>query len=69
MNATHNPGRVAGLWYLLLVLIGPLRLMYIPTRLFVHGNAAATVSKLRHTSYSSGWALLPIWRVRSFSFL
>jgi len=46
MNATHNPGRVAGLWYLLLVLIGPLRLMYIPTRLFVHGNAAATVSNI-----------------------
>jgi hypothetical protein len=45
MNST-NPGRVAGLWYLLLVLIGPLRLMYIPDKLFVHGNAAATVSNI-----------------------
>src|SRR4249919_1731520 len=46
MSSTTNPGRVAGLWYLLLVLIGPLRLIYIPDKLFVHGNAAATVSNI-----------------------
>jgi hypothetical protein len=37
---------VAGFWYLLLVLIGPLRLIYIPTKLFVRGNAAATVNNI-----------------------
>jgi len=41
-----NPGRVAGLWYLLIVLTGPLRLIYIPGKLFVKGNAAATVSNI-----------------------
>lgn len=41
-----NPGRVAGLWYLLLVFLGPLRLMYIPDKLFVSGNAAATVNNI-----------------------
>jgi hypothetical protein len=46
MSSTRNPGRVAGLWYLLLCLIGPLRLMYIPSKLFVHGNAAATVNNI-----------------------
>jgi hypothetical protein len=46
MTSIHNPGRVAGLWYLLLVLIGPLRLIYIPTKLFVHGNAAATANNI-----------------------
>src|SRR5215470_17745442 len=46
MTSTNNPGRVAGLWYLALVLIGPLRLMYIPTKLFVRGNASATVSNI-----------------------
>jgi hypothetical protein len=46
MNSTHNPGRVAGLWYLLLVLIGPLRLIYIPDKLFVRGNATATASNI-----------------------
>jgi hypothetical protein len=37
---------VAGFWYLLLSLIGPLRLIYIPTKLFVHGNATATVNNI-----------------------
>jgi hypothetical protein len=46
MSATRNPGRVAGLWYLLLVLIGPLTLLYIPSKLFVHGNAAATAENI-----------------------
>jgi hypothetical protein len=46
MRSTSNPGRVAGLWYLLLCVIGPLRLMYIPSKLFVHGNAAATVDNI-----------------------
>jgi hypothetical protein len=46
MPATRNPGRVAGLWYLLLVLAGPIRLIYIPSKLFVHGNAAATASNI-----------------------
>jgi len=46
MNSAHNPGRVAGFWYLLLCLVGPLRLIYIPSKLFVHGNAAATVNNI-----------------------
>jgi hypothetical protein len=46
MNLTRNPGRVAGFWYLLLVIIGPLRLIYIPSKLFVPGNPAATVNNI-----------------------
>jgi Domain of unknown function (DUF4386) len=46
MSSTGNPGRVAGLWYLLLIVIGPLRLIYIPTKLFVDGNATATVNNI-----------------------
>jgi hypothetical protein len=46
MSTTRNPGRVAGLWYLALVLLGPLRLIYIPTKIFVHGNAAATAGNI-----------------------
>jgi hypothetical protein len=37
---------VAGFWYLLLVVIGPLRLIYIPSKLFVRGNAAATANNI-----------------------
>ncbi len=43
---TRNPGRVAGLWYLLLIFIGPLLLIYIPNKLFVDGDAAATVGNI-----------------------
>ena len=46
MGATANPGRVAGVWYLLLVFLGPLRLIYIPTKLIVHGDPAATVGNI-----------------------
>jgi hypothetical protein len=46
MNSTHNPGRVAGFWYLFLSVIGPLRLIYIPSKLFVDGNAPATVNNI-----------------------
>ena len=43
MSALRNPGRVVGLWYLSLVLIGPLTLLYIPNKLFVHGDAHSLV--------------------------
>jgi hypothetical protein len=46
MSRTDNPGRVAGFWYLLLCVLGPLRLMYIPGKLFVHGDASATVNNI-----------------------
>ncbi len=46
MSPARNPGRVVGFWYLLLVLGGPLRLIYIPNKLFVHGNAAATAGNI-----------------------
>lgn len=46
MSSTSNPGRVAGIWYLLLAVNGPLSLIYIPNKLFVAGDAAATVSNI-----------------------
>jgi hypothetical protein len=38
--------RIAGFLYLLLALAGPIRLIYIPSVLFVSGNAAATVQNI-----------------------
>lgn len=46
MGLPHNPGRVAGLWYLLLSILGPVRLMYIPGKLFVPGNAPVTAGRI-----------------------
>src|SRR5260221_12607871 len=45
MSSTNNPGRVAVFLYLLL-LAAPLRLIYIPSKLFVHGNATATANNI-----------------------
>lgn len=46
MTSTRNPGRVAGFWYLLLAVLGPVRLIYIPSKLFVPGNAATTANNI-----------------------
>jgi hypothetical protein len=46
MNSTRNPGRVAGLIYLLLVVLAPFRLIYIPGALYVRGNATATANNI-----------------------
>ncbi len=46
MSSINNPGRVAGFWYLPLCVIGPLRLIYIPNKLFVHENATATADNI-----------------------
>jgi len=46
MNLSTNPGRVAGLLYLLLVAGGPLRLMVIPKTLFVRNDASATADNI-----------------------
>jgi hypothetical protein len=46
MRSTKNPGRIAGFLYLLLVIAAPFRLIYIPSTLFVHGDATATVLKI-----------------------
>lgn len=40
-----NPGRLCGFLYLLL-LVGPLRLIYIPNVLFVHGDATKTAANI-----------------------
>ncbi|HEY6809064.1 MAG TPA: DUF4386 domain-containing protein, partial [Gemmatimonadales bacterium] len=46
VRSDRNPGRVVGVWYLLLVLGGPLSLIYIPNKLFVPGDAATTAANI-----------------------
>jgi Domain of unknown function (DUF4386) len=46
MHATVKAARVAGAFYLALVLAAPLRLIYIPNTLFVTGNATVTVTNI-----------------------
>jgi hypothetical protein len=46
MNSISKNARIAGFIYLLLVIAGPLRLLYIPNTLFVSGDASATASNI-----------------------
>ena len=46
MTQTSKNARIAGFFYVLLLIFGPLRLIYIPNKLFVHGDAAATSANI-----------------------
>ena len=46
MTSTRKNARVAGFLYLLIAIIAPLRLLYIPNTLFVHGDATATANNI-----------------------
>ena len=46
MHPTKKAARIAGFLYLLLVVTAPLRLIYIPSTLFVRGNATATANNI-----------------------
>src|ERR1700678_3813723 len=41
-----NPGRFVGLLYVLASIVGFFAMGYVPNRLIVHGNAAATVDNI-----------------------
>ncbi len=46
MSSTRNPGRFAGLLYILMSIPEFFAIMYVPGKLIVHGNAAATASNI-----------------------
>jgi Domain of unknown function (DUF4386) len=46
MTALSKNARLAGALYILFSVFGVVRLIYIPSHLFVHGNAAATASNI-----------------------
>jgi uncharacterized protein DUF4386 len=46
MSFTKNPGRFAGLLYVLVSIPGVFALIYVPNKLIVHGNATATADNI-----------------------
>jgi len=46
MKSTMNPGRFAGVLYLLTSISGFFAMKYVPGKLIVHGNAAATANNI-----------------------
>jgi Domain of unknown function (DUF4386) len=46
MSSTKNPGRFAGLLYMLTSIVGFFAMGYVPSKLIVHGDAAATANNI-----------------------
>jgi hypothetical protein len=46
MTSLSKDARIAGALYVLFTVLGVVRLFYIPSHLFVHGNAAATANNI-----------------------
>src|SRR6266568_5780668 len=46
MNSTKNPGRFAGLLYVLTSIVGFFAMEYVPSKLIVHENATATANNI-----------------------
>ena len=46
MHPTDKAARIAGAVYLSMVLTAPFSLIYVPGKLIVHGNAAATAANI-----------------------
>src|SRR6266550_4747397 len=46
MSSTKNPGRFAGLLYVLMSILGFFAMAYVPSKLIVHGNATATSNNI-----------------------
>jgi hypothetical protein len=46
LNSIKNPGRFAGLLYLLTSIFGVFAMIYVPSKLIVDGNAAATANNI-----------------------
>src|SRR5713101_3588655 len=46
MSSTKNTGRFAGLLYVLFSISGFFAMVYVPSKLIVHGNATATASNI-----------------------
>jgi hypothetical protein len=49
MDSTKRTARLAGLLYLLFSLPGPFALLYVPSKLFVKGDATATADRIRNS--------------------
>ena len=50
MTASSNFGRLTGVVYLAMGLAGFFHLMFVPSRVFVHGDAAATARRLAESA-------------------
>src|SRR5438309_6148055 len=57
MTSLSKNARTAGLLYILASAVGVVRLLYIPSALFVHGNAAATTNNIAAHELLFRWGI------------
>src|SRR5438876_9900273 len=58
MTSLGKSARVAGLLYILASVVGVLRLLYIPSALFVHGDATATANNIAAHESLFRWGIV-----------
>ena len=46
MHPTVKAARITGFVYLAMILVAPFSMLYVPGKLIVHGNAAATAGNI-----------------------
>ena len=46
MSSARNPGRIAGLLYVIFSIVGFFAMGYVPGKVIVHGDAAATANNI-----------------------
>jgi hypothetical protein len=46
INSIKKNARIAGFWYLLMALTGPIGLLYVPSKIIVSGDATATANNI-----------------------
>lgn len=65
MTPFKNPGRFAGLLYVLVSMGGFFSLLYVPGKVIVHGNAAATAANIEtyHTLFRLGIACSLVFQI------
>ena len=61
MNSIKRKARIAGLFYLLMAITGPLGILYAPSQIMVEGDVAATFQNLSDQEF--------LFRLGTFSFL
>jgi hypothetical protein len=58
MSPLHRHARIAGLLYVLLAIVAPLRLLYIPSTLVVRGDASATAANIATHETLFRWGIV-----------
>lgn len=58
MSPLHRQARIAGFLYVLLALVAPLRLLYIPSTLFVSGDADKTAANIAAHETLFRWGIV-----------